>query len=245
MPTANQIEQRAIMSTHPLDNIIWQALTTSQAHFAEAFGSARRFHPEVSPLAAFSVAFSVPSQDGFDSLARLVHPGDVVGMLFTEPYATPSGWSMLRQAPLLEMVHENGALPETDSRPFDFVPLGKADVIEMLDLVKLTLPGPFNSRTHELGTYIGVRKNGDLVAMAGERLRVPGYTEISAVCTHPDHVGRGYARALMTELMNQIRARGEMSFLHVRQDNRRAITIYERLGFRERVVLHYMVLRKD
>lgn len=114
----------------------------------------------------------------------------------------------------------------------------------MLALAQLTKPGPFGLRTRELGTYIGIRQNGQLVAMAGERLRVPGFTEISAVCTHPDHLGRGYAATLMTELMHRIRSRGEVPFLHVREDNTRAIPIYERLGFRKRVLLHFAVVRK-
>jgi len=183
---------------------------------------------------------------GFDSLARLLHAGDVVGVFLPEPYSPMPGWTYLRGAPLLEMVHGNGALPSANgSQPYDFVPLGSADLPQMFTLVKLTEPGPFNSRTHEIGTYLGVRSEGNLVAMAGERLQVPGHTEISAVCTHPEHTGRGYARALMTKLMHQIRARGETPFLHVRQDNVRAIDIYKRLGFNERALLHYAVLKKD
>jgi len=114
----------------------------------------------------------------------------------------------------------------------------------MLALTALTKPGPFGTRTHELGTYIGLREEGKLVAMAGERLKVPGYTEISAVCTHPEHNGKGYAGLLMTEIMHRIRDRGETAFLHVRQDNARAITLYERLGFQARKLLHFAVLRR-
>ena len=101
----------------------------------------------------------------------------------------------------------------------------------MVELAMLTKPGPFGTRTQDLGTYLGIRSEGKLVAMAGERLKVPGYTEISAVCTHPDHTGKGYAGILMTEVMGGIRDRGEISFLHVRCDNTRAIALYERLGF--------------
>jgi predicted GNAT family acetyltransferase len=114
----------------------------------------------------------------------------------------------------------------------------------MVELASLTKPGPFGRRTHELGTYLGIRSEGKLVAMAGERLKVPGYTEVSAVCTHPEHTGKGYARVLMTEMMQCIRDRGETPFLHVRRDNRRAVELYERLGFRTRVTTHYAVLRK-
>jgi predicted GNAT family acetyltransferase len=112
-------------------------------------------------------------------------------------------------------------------------------------LATLTKPGPFGSRTHELGTYVGIRSKGKLVAMSGERLKVPGYTEVSAVCTHPDHAGKGYARILMTEIMRGIRERGEIPMLHVRRDNTRAVALYERLGFKTRTVVHYAVLRQS
>jgi predicted GNAT family acetyltransferase len=114
----------------------------------------------------------------------------------------------------------------------------------MLALTARTKPGPFGTRTHELGTYIGLRDRGKLVAMAGERLKVPGYTEISAVCTDPEHSGKGYAGLLITEIMHRIRERGETAFLHVRQDKVRAISLYERLGFQLRKLLHFAVLRK-
>ena len=115
----------------------------------------------------------------------------------------------------------------------------------MIELTALTKPGPFGPRTHELGTYVGIRDGGKLVAMAGERLKVPGYTEVSAVCTHPDHLGKGYARVLMKEVMRAIRERGETPFLHVRGDNARAIALYERLGFRSDDRGYFAVLRRE
>src|SRR5262249_49286868 len=105
--------------------------------------------------------------------------------------------------------------------------------------------GPFSIRTHELGIYLGIRICGKLVAMSGERFKVPGFTEVSAVCTHPDQLGKGYVRVLMSEVMRCIQARGETPILHVRPDNDRAIALYERLGFVERTRLHLAVLRKD
>jgi predicted GNAT family acetyltransferase len=124
-----------------------------------------------------------------------------------------------------------------------FVELSAPESPEMVALAELTRPGPFGRRTHELGRYIGIRHAGALAAMAGEHLRLPGFTEVSAVCTHPEHVGRGYARLLMTELMRCILQRGERPFLHVRNDNTYAIELYRRLGFRERVQLYYAVMR--
>jgi ribosomal protein S18 acetylase RimI-like enzyme len=227
---------------HALDNVIWQALTTRQAHLAVSSASARRFCPEISPLAGLSA----PSEAGYDSLGQLLPTGEIAALFLAEPYSPMKGWSLFRAAPLLQMVHENGVPPVTDhSQPYDFVQLGTADLPEMLALTKLTEPGPFNSRTHELGTYLGIRSAGSLVAMAGERLKVPGYTEVSAVCTHPDHIGRGYARSLMMEIMQCIRSRGEKPFLHVRRDNVRAIELYRKLGFRERMLGHLAVLRKE
>ena len=149
-------------------------------------------------------------------------------------------------APLLQMIADSGtAHHDAANGHAGFVELGTPDSPEMIELTALTKPGPFGTRTHELGTYLGIRKDGKLVAMAGERLKVPGHTEVSAVCTHPEHTGKGYAAALMTEVMRRIRERGETPFLHVRQDNTRAIGVYKRLGFRERKLGHFAVLRKE
>ena len=226
---------------HPLDNVIWQALTTRQAEFAEALGQARRFVPEITSLCAFAE----PTEQGYESLAALAGPGGNAAVFLDEPYQPRPGWDHAGGASLLQMVCGNGnggcASQPGESEP---VELSVADVPEMLELAALTKPGPFGSRTRELGNYIGIRREGKLVAMAGERMKVPGYAEVSAVCTHPEHTGRGYAQMLMSEVMRRIRERGETPFLHVRQDNARAIKIYERLGFRTRVVRHYAVLRR-
>ncbi|WP_308237974.1 GNAT family N-acetyltransferase [Phenylobacterium sp. J426] len=112
----------------------------------------------------------------------------------------------------------------------------------MLQLATLTKPGPFFSRTHQLGAFIGVRENGRLAAMCGERLRLPGYTELSAVCTHPDFLGRGYAAGLMSLVTQAILARGDVAFLHVYDHNTRAIALYERLGWTRRRAVEVMFL---
>jgi len=122
--------------------------------------------------------------------------------------------------------------------------LGESDVPEMLALTRLTKPGPFGKRTHEMGEYWGIRQNGELIAMAGERLRLPSYTEISAVCTHPDHLGHGHATALISMLIQRIRSRGEQPFLHVRPENTRALQLYERLGFEQRVLMRHVILER-
>jgi ribosomal protein S18 acetylase RimI-like enzyme len=231
---------------HVLDNVIWQALNTRDAEFAESFDEARRFVREVGPLAAFREHGS----RGYASLARLVETGGTIGLFLDEPYESRAGWDFVAGAPLLQMVADDGgaapARPDAGAGlPIpELIELGPQDSPEMIELTVLTKPGPFGSRTHELGTYLGIRSEGKLVAMAGERLKVPGHTEVSAVCTHPDHTGKGYAVVLMTEVMKRIRERGETPFLHSREDNVRAVAIYKRLGFRERKLGHFAVLRK-
>lgn len=227
------------MSTsHPLDNPIWEALTTSQAPFAETYNLARRFHPDVTSL----TGLPEPSEEAYQSLASLVSPGERAALLLEAPPKPPSGWTIIETVPLVQMVHDdpNKIAPSV----LQFEELNERDAARMLALAELTKPGPFGRRTHEVGVYLGVYRDGDLVAMAGERLRLPGYTEISAICTHPEHSGRGYATALTSSLVSRIRDRNETPFLHVRPDNRRAVELYERLGFRERTVLHLAVLRK-
>jgi predicted GNAT family acetyltransferase len=228
---------------HPRDNVIWQALTTRQTNFAESHDQARRFVREVTSLAGFLE----PSERGYASLAKLVGIGGTAALFLAEPYVPQPGWTLVAAPRLLQMVCETTANTASDPRHSDpkIIELGPADSPEMIELTTLTKPGPFGTRTHELGTYVGIRIAGKLAAMAGERLKVPGFTEVSAVCTHPDHTGRGYAAMLMLEVMRGIRSRGETPFLHVREDNLRAIALYKRLGFSLRTKPHLAVLRKD
>jgi ribosomal protein S18 acetylase RimI-like enzyme len=228
---------------HALDNPIWQALTTSQAHLAKAGKLARRFPNDITSLGGFPE----PVEDAYDSLAAILDDVNATGLLFDSPQHPPAGWTVIAGAPLLQMIHEDGEITvasASQSTPWEILELTPADAPEMLALAQLTKPGPFGLRTRELGTYLGIRREGRLAAMAGERLRVPGFTEISAVCTHPDHLGRGHAAALMTTLMERIQRRGEVPFLHVREDNTRAIALYQRLGFTRRVLLHFAVVQK-
>ena len=229
---------------HALDNVIWKALTTRQAEFAESLGEARRFIPDISPLGGFRE----PTLEGYESLAGLLDTRGTVGLFLAMPYRERAGWTLVAGAPMPEMVYEgadDAPLRSYSDSNTEIVELSAADSSDMMALTALTKPGPFNKRTHELGTYLGMRCAGKLIAMAGERLKVPGYTEVSAICTHPQHTGHGYARILTTEVTQRILSRGETPFLHVRGDNRRAIELYERLGFRQRELLHFAVLRKN
>ena len=226
---------------HPLDNVVWKALTTRQFEFAESFDQACRFLPEVSTVSAILE----PTARGYQSLAKLVSPGKTVNLALEAPYQAQPGWTLIFGTPMPQFVYENTDVPATppDSN-LEILELGAADADEMMELTALTKPGPFSRRTHELGTYLGIRRAGKLLAMAGERLKPPGYTEVSAVCTHPEHTGRGYARILVMEVMRRIMGRGETVFLHVRESNMHAIQLYERMGFRKRITLHLAVLRK-
>lgn len=224
---------------HPLDNVIWHALMTRQAHFAETCGQARRFMREVTALSGFPE----PNEEAYADLGDLVGVGGTAAVFLEKPYEARTGWEFVAGAPLLEMVCENGNGLRSDAAG-EIVPLDGKDSAEMVQLATLTKPGPFGNRTHELGNYVGIRVGGKLVAMAGERLKVPGYSEVSAVCTHPEHTGKGYAAALTTRVMDGIRERREIPFLHVRQDNARAVALYERLGFSTSSTLHYAILRK-
>lgn len=222
---------------HPLDNPIWEALGTRQARFARNAGPARRFEPEVSVLAGFEG----PCERGLAALAPLVAPGQTCGVFFPEKPAGFAGWTVVRGGELLQMVHDGRPFPAVTAPLLELSP---SHVPEMLELTALTKPGPFSARTRELGVYLGVRSGGKLVAMSGERLKVPGFTEISAVCTHPEHLGRGYAGALMAEVGRRILARAETPFLHVLPGNARAVALYERLGFSKRRLFDYAVLQR-
>jgi ribosomal protein S18 acetylase RimI-like enzyme len=226
---------------HVLDNVIWNALTTRQAGFALGDNGARRFLSAIGPLSGLECA----NDRGYASLAALLHDTRTAAVFLDEPYKAHPEFEWIAGAPLVQMVSENGkSLASHLDANAEMIELDSRHSPEMIELTARTKPGPFGTRTHELGRYVGIRQDGKLVAMAGERLKVPGYTEVSAVCTHPDYLGRGYAGALMSEVMRCIRERGETPFLHSRGDNARAIALYERLGFVTRKMGYFAVLRK-
>ena len=217
------------MNVHPLDRVVWNAFTTRQAHLALVDGGAFRVHPDFGLFAA--TADNAP--DSLAALGRLVHAhsGEVGVVERFDPPRVP-GTAVTKRAVINQMVAER--LAEPKSVDFEIQPLTDADAPQMLALATLTAPGPFFSRTHELGAFVGVKVDGMLVAMAGERLRVEGFTEVSGVCAHPDHRGKGYAAALMLHVAGKIVERGETPFLHSYADNAGAIALYQALGFRFR-----------
>jgi len=222
-----------------LDNPIWTALTTVQGErFGELARDAARFLPEVTGLAGLRVH----EHGALESLARLVKPGERTGLFLDEALTwLPAGLARVDGAPLAQMVYDGDA---SAARIADgIVELGPSDQPEMLALAQITRPGPFGARTAELGTFLGIREAGRLVAMAGQRMRLADRVEISAVCTDPAHLGKGLAARLMTAQLALLhRADLASPFLHVKAENARAIALYERLGFRIRRRFDYHVV---
>jgi ribosomal protein S18 acetylase RimI-like enzyme len=206
-----------------LDNPAWHSLTGPHASLAEVAGAARRYPVDMSPFTA--LPDDVPPEAWAD-LARLVGPGATV--MVTGPGRTPPpDWERVAEVEGDQLVG-----PEVIGRPDDeAVVLGADDVAEMLELVARTQPGPFLPRTVELGTYLGIRREGRLVAMAGERLHPPGWIEISAVCTDAGFRGQGLAGRLVRAVVADVRERGATPMLHTGAQNVNAIRLYEQLGF--------------
>jgi ribosomal protein S18 acetylase RimI-like enzyme len=221
---------------YSLDNPGWQALTTLHAHFAEGDGLAKRY-----PKAMFQVAaLREQSDDAYRSLAGLLGPGAIAGFFSPEPVDLPPPFHKLEEFDVRQMICPN---PPAQAEEVGVRELTAEDVPEMLRLIELTKPGPFGPRTHEMGTYLGIHDAGKLVAMAGERLRLTGFTEVSAVCTDPEHRGHGHASRLVSILARRIAARGETPFLHVRADNDSAFRVYEKLGFETRRFVRIAIIR--
>ena len=227
-------EDRAQRMLEPLDNPIWFALTTEHRILARSHGLARRYPPDVSPLAALLH----PTNEAFADLQRLVSPGEHVALFTASPLDVPGDWQIDRSRWIDQMICEV-SLPPPALTPLQ---LGTTDVPEMLELTAATEPGPFLPQTIQMGSYFGIRADdGRLVAMAGERLRSTAFAEISAVCTHPEFRGHGYAKALVTFLAAQIQAGGKTPFLHVKSENG-AKVVYQKIGFRLRAAIYLTVI---
>jgi ribosomal protein S18 acetylase RimI-like enzyme len=209
--------------------VVWHALTTRQAGLAVGEDDARRFLPDVGPFGAVRP----PSTGSPEQLSALLRIGSPVVLVMGEDERPFGGLAPFKRAALDQMVLADpqalSPVPDIEARTLD-----AADLPDILELVRATQPGPFFARTIEMGRYIGVRLDGRLVALSGERMKVPGFTEVSAVCVDPSCRGRGYAASLMKAVAKGILDRDETPFLHVFTDNVTAIALYERLGFRLR-----------
>jgi ribosomal protein S18 acetylase RimI-like enzyme len=212
---------------HPLDNAAWASLTGPHAHFAQGTAKALRYPPDVSPFVAVP---PVVDAEVWPALAHLVGPGRLVALSGAPGLLDqlPVGWEVSLRGEGVQLVASDAFVSAPDP---EALVLGADDVEEMLDLVARTKPGPFLPRTYLLGTYLGIRRNGALVAMAGERLHPPGWTEISAVCTDPAFRGQGLATRLVRAVGHGIRERGETPLMHASATNTNAIGLYGSIGF--------------
>lgn len=223
----------------PLANPFWHALTGRQAALARGSGDARSMQPDVGSFSAIRE----PNEAAYADLARLLGPGGEARLVRPDaPEHVPDDWEIALEAPLVQMAAD-GDPPGAPEPPDGFTPLGPDDADEMLALATLTNPGPFELGTVRLGGYLGVRRNGKLIAMAGHRLRPPGHTEISAICTAPEYRGQGLARTLTLIVMQGIHVAGETPILHLYADNEAAHGLYLKLGFQNLRRLTFRWLR--
>jgi predicted GNAT family acetyltransferase len=220
-------------------NPVWHALQTKHRHLAVSTGDACRYPADVAPFAAVMT----PNADALHQLHSLLVPGEYV-WLMGESYPAVPELTCEETLQCVQMV-----LPEEVSPPgptLDIVPLPNANAREMVALTTLAFPGFFRSRTCEMGSYYGVRSDGELIAMGGERLMLDGYPEISGICTHPAHRGKGHAANLIWHLVRSHRNAGLLSWLHVSAANHRAVELYRRMGFTvSRTVTLHRIRRND
>jgi predicted GNAT family acetyltransferase len=212
----------------PLDRPVWASLTMRHAHLAEGEGLARRYRPSVGVF----VAGADDSPATLAAMAALAEPGETVFVVQAEPVPDLPGLAPVLRRPAVQMVFA-GNLAEPVDEP-EIVELDEADAPEMLALATLTVPGPFRIDTRLMGRFVGLRRDVRLAAMAGERLRPPGHTELSGVCTHPDFRGQGLGTLLSAHVTRTMIERGEVPILHAWRDNHGAIALYEKLGYRVR-----------
>jgi ribosomal protein S18 acetylase RimI-like enzyme len=220
---------RELLSEIVLDNPIWTSLIAGHRKFAigqdVGSGMARRYPPAIGPFAGMQDQ----SDTAFEDLGQVVPPGETVAVLFDSDPIVPPDWRVARTLSLVQMIQRTEALNRNEGP--EIVRLAPTDMPEMVSLAKLTEPGPFSSETAILGEFFGVRIEGKLIAMAGQRFKPEGFVEMSAVCTHPDYRGRGLARELVCKVTSEIRSDGSVPFLTCMKSNTGAIKLYETLGF--------------
>lgn len=221
-----------------LDDPIWSALTGPQSDLAVRRPRAARFPPDVAPFAAVS---DPADPAAWSDLAALAGPGGTIALAGSVT-ALPAGWEVEQRLPVVQMVDDGVAVDPGRAEP-GIVGLGQADLPDLLDLVRRTDPGPFERRTVVLGGFVGIRVDGRLVAMAGLRMRPPGWVEVSAVCTDPAYRGHGLGRRVLDAVVGPIHAEGHRAFLHVLTSNDAAVGLYRSYGFVVRRDVEITVVR--
>jgi GNAT superfamily N-acetyltransferase len=224
------------MPSHPLDNPIWQSLAHRHRDLAQASGDVLRYPADIAPF----LGVAGPDAALLPAVEELVAPDESVYLLGAVP-PEPPGWALRHLGDLAQMVCD---APLADVPGPDFIELGEAQRADVLALTALVYPHYFRPQTMRLGRYFGLYEQGQLAAIIGERMGPPGWREISAVCTHPDFLGRGYARRLMAWLANDLLASGLLPFLHVSQQNTRALELYRNNGFRTRIEIPFWSLAR-
>ncbi|MEO3403187.1 GNAT family N-acetyltransferase [Mucilaginibacter sp. CAU 1740] len=224
---------------HILDNPAWNAMKSGNKAFAVTNDKTGYFPKEVSPF----IGLPETSDQNFKLLYETIPFESYFIFIAPHDIQIPVEWETVAYLKCLQMVLDEKAPADVDDE--GLVKLDDQHIPQMLELTKLTNPGPFAERTIEFGHYRGIFDGDKLIAMAGQRLNPTPYAEISAVCTHPDYLGRGYAGKLLLNQARRIREAGEIPFLHVKSENERAIKIYEKLGFVTRKEMSFYVLRKN
>lgn len=224
--------------SHSLDRPVWNSLATAHAALAEGDHRARRYPPSIVPFgaAADHTAASLAA------LGALLPEGEAMAIVEASEHPVPAGLETVLRDNLVQMIARQPYGRIEDER---ITPLTQADAEEMLELATLTKPGPFTLGAQELGTFWGIRIDGRLAAMAGQRMRIPGFGELSGLCTHPDFQGQGLGKLLFNFVSGEISARGDTAFLHAYAANTHAISLYERLGFVLRAPMHLLIVRRS
>jgi len=225
------------MTNHILDNPAWNSLNTNHKQLGKIGEKAALYNPQISVIGAVKEN----SLDAYAELGALTTPGVPVAVIGFQIPSDLNGWKTLQAAETYQMVCNE----PIEYTTVDYVELTKKDVPEMMKLVEITKPGPFSPGTIEMGHYLGIRNDGELIAMGGERMKPKDYVEISGICTHPEHRGKGYGTAISGILTNRILEQGDTPFLHVFKQNAPAVRLYEKIGYVTRKVVQVSALMKQ